>query len=258
MSALARIWAIATNTVREAIRDKLLYTLVLFALALIAVGVLVSLLSYVESRRILQDVGFAAIRLFGVALAIFVGVSLVHREVDRRTVFTILSKPLSRGEFLLGKYLGLVLAIWLQTAIMGAAFVGVSLFAGAPLSGGHAAALLLTGVELALIIAVATLFSAFTTPMLSSLFTAGLWMIGHLTRDLRDIGASSGVALVERATALAHRVLPDLDSFNLTIEAVHGLPLTASDVGLPALYGAGYVAILLVAAVAIFERRDFR
>lgn len=258
MISLARIWTLATNTVREAVRNKLLYTLLFFAILLIASGMLLSTLSYVERERILQDIGMAAIRVFAVAIAIFVGVGLIHKEVDRRTVYTILSKPLSRTEFLLGKYVGLVLTIWLQIGIMVAAFAGVSLSVGAPLTGAHAAAFLLTGVELALVVAIATLFSAFTTPMLASLFSTSLWIVGHLTRELRDLGASAELESVRQVTALLHRVLPDLESFNLTLEAAHGLPVAASDVWLPVLYAAGYVSILLLGAVAIFERRDFR
>ena len=258
MNSLVRIWAIAMNTVREAVRNKLLYTLLFFAILMIAAGVVLSTLSYVEIERILQDIGFASIRFFGVAIAIFVGVGLIHKEVDRRTVYTILSKPLSRSEFLLGKYVGLVLTIWMQAAIMIAAFALVSLATGAPLGAGHAAAFALIGVELALVVAIATLFSAFTTPMLASFFSTGLWAVGHLTRDLRDIGANSDLESVRRVTALVHRVLPDLDGFDLTIEAAHALPLVASDVWLPAVYGAGYTAVLLVCAVSIFEQRDFR
>ncbi len=258
MISPALIWTIATNTVREAIRNKLLYVLLFFAVALILAGVFLSSLSYVESERILQDIGLAAIRLFSVAIAIFVGVNLIYKEVDRRTVYTILSKPLSRTEFLLGKYVGLVLTIWMQMAVMVMAFAGVSLATGAPLTPAHAAAFFLTGVELALVVALATLFSSFTTPMLASFFSGGLWFVGHLTRDLRDLGAASDLESVQRLTALLHRVLPDLESFNLSIEAAHGLPVVASDVWLPLLYGGGYVAILLVAATALFGRRDFR
>lgn len=258
MNSAARIWTIAMNTLREAVRNKLLYALLFFAIFMIAAGVVLSALSYTESERILQDFGFAAIRLFSVAIAIFVGVSLIHREVERRTVYIILSKPLSRAEFLLGKYLGLVVTIWMQMAIMVAAFVIVSLSTGAPLNAGHSVAFALTAMELAVIVAVATFFSAFTTPMLASFFSAGIWMAGHLTRDLRDIGASSVSESVKQATAIFHRLMPDLESFNFSIQAAHGLAFTASDVWLPLVYGAGYVAILLVSAIAVFERRDLR
>ena len=258
MSALVRISTIAANTVREAVRNKLLYALLLFAILLILSGVFLSSLSYVESERILQDIGMAAIRVIGVAIAVFVGVGLIYKEVDRRTVYTILAKPLTRTEFLLGKFVGLVLTIWMQMAIMVAAFVSVSLATGADLNAGYAAALLLTGVELAVMVAVATLFSAFTTPMLASFFSGGVWVVGNLTRDLREIGARSELESVQAVTLWLHRVLPDLEAFNLGIEAVHGLPIAASDVWLALAYGAGYVAVVLVAAVAIFDRRDFR
>ena len=255
---IARVVAIAHNTLREAIRSRVLYTLLIFALLLIGAGVLVATLSYVERERILQDIGIAAIRLFGVAIAIFVGVGLIHKEVDRRTVYTILSKPLSRTEFLIGKFVGLVFTIWMQMAIMVVAFAAVCLAMGSPLGGVHVAAFVLTGVELALMVAVATLFSAFTTPMLASFFSGGLWVVGNLTRDLRDIGAQSPVESVQTLTRWLHRLLPDLDSFNFTIEAVHGLPVMVSDVSLAGVYGVGYAAVVLLAAVHVFERRDLR
>jgi len=240
------------------VRNKLLYTLLFFALAMMAFGAVLSTLSYVERERMVQDFAFASIRLFSVAIAVFVGVGLIHKEVDRRTVYTILSKPLSRAEVLIGKYAGLILIIWLQVAIMASFFAGVSLLMGAPLGWVHLAALALTAVELALVVALATLFSAFTTPLLASFFSCGIWIAGHLTRDLRDHGANSSSALVREATFWMHRILPDLESFNLSIQAAHQLPIAASDVWFPALYGAGYAVIILVSATLIFERRDFR
>ena len=258
MKMLDRILAIAMNTVREAIRNRVLYTLLFFALALIGTGVLVSTLSYVEGERILQDVGFAAIRVFAVAIAIFVGIGLIHREVDRRTIFTILSKPISRSEFLLGKYVGLLLTLWLQIAVMGLGFVVVSWLAGAPVGPVHAAALGLIGAEIAVVVAIALLFSAFTSPMLASLFTAALWLIGHLSRDLRNLGAQSQLESVKRATEVLYRTLPDLGAFDLTMHATRAVPIAVSDVVFPLLYAAGYATLLLVAATWIFERRDFR
>jgi ABC-type transport system involved in multi-copper enzyme maturation permease subunit len=255
---ISRVFTIAWNTGREAVRSKLLYTLFFFALVLICASMILANISYVERNRILQDIGLASIRFFSVAIAIFVGVGLIHKEVERRTVYTILSKPLSRGEFLLGKYVGLVGTLWLQAGIMIAVFAGVLLLREIPLEAGHAAAFSLLAVELAVVVAIATLFSAFTTPMLASLFAGGVWIAGNLTRNLRDMGADSGIEVVQQATALLHRVLPDLASFNLSIEAAHGLPVAASDVWLPTLYGAAYAAIVLVGAVSVFERRDFK
>jgi len=255
---IVRIWAIAVNTAREAIRNKLLYTFLFFALAMMLFGVVLATISYVERERMMQDFAFASIRLFSVAIAIFVGVGLIHKDIDRRTVYTILSKPLSRAEFLIGKFTGLILIIWLQVAIMALFFAGGSLLMGAPLGFTHLAALALTAVELALVVALATLFSSFTTPLLASFFSCGIWLAGHLSRDLRDYGANSSSALVRDGTAWMHRILPDLESFNLSIQASHQLPIAASDVWLPALYGAGYVAVILAFATLIFDQRDFR
>jgi ABC-type transport system involved in multi-copper enzyme maturation permease subunit len=258
VSRLQRILAIAGNTVREAVRNRVLYVLLFFAVVMIGTGVLLSTLSYVEQDRILQDVGLAAIRVFSVAIAVFVGVGLIHQEVDRRTIYTILSKPVSRAEFLLGKYLGLMATLLLLLVVMASAFVAVSVASGAPLSAGHASALVLIVGEVAVMVAIATLFSSFTTPMLASLFSAGLFVSGHLSRDLRHLGAQSDLDVVRHVSAVLYRVLPDLESFNLTLHAVHGLPIGASDVVLPLVYATGYTALLLLAAVALFERRDFR
>jgi ABC-type transport system involved in multi-copper enzyme maturation permease subunit len=252
------VLTIAGNTMREAIRSRVLYTLLFFSVLLIGTGVLLSTLTYVEGQRILQGVGLAAIRLFGAAIAIFVGIGLIHREVERRTIYTILSKPLSRGEFLLGKYLGLVATVWLQVAIMGAAFVLVSLLTSAPLAQQMGVALGLAAVELALVVAFATVFSSFTTPMLAALFTTGIYAIGHLSRDLRDFGASSDSEVVRAASRALYRVLPDLESFNFTTQALHSLPIPPADVAFAIVYGAGYSILLLALGIAVFDRRDFK
>jgi ABC-type transport system involved in multi-copper enzyme maturation permease subunit len=258
MMSASRVWPIAVNTVREAIRHKLLYALLFFAILLIGTGVLVSALSYVEGSRIIQDVGLASIRIFSVGIAIFVGVGLINGEVDRRTIYTILSKPVSRMEFLVGKYVGLVLMVWLQLVTMSASFVVVSLATGAPVDAGHAAAVGLIAVELMIMIAVATLFSTFTTTMLASLYSLGIYVVGHLTRDLRALGQQADLESIRLVTQWIYKLLPDLESFNLTIKAVHGLSISTAEIWWPVLYGICYSLILLVCAVFIFQRRDLR
>lgn len=258
MSVWLPIATIAENTLREALRSRMLYTLFVFAVLMILAGVVLGNLSYVESERILQDIGLASIRLSSIALAIFLGVGLLHREVDRRTVYTILSKPLSRAQFLLGKYAGLVITLWLQLAMMIAVFACVSLLTGAGFGFAQLAAIFLTAVELAVVGALATLFSSFTTPMLASYFTVGIWIVGHLTRNLRDLGAQAESPVVRSVTVWLHRVFPDLESLNLSLAAAHGLHINAADVWLALLYGSGYALLLLLLGIQIFERRDFR
>jgi Cu-processing system permease protein len=258
MMRLQHIWPIATNTVREAIRNKLLYTLLFFAVIVIAIAVLIASLSYVEGQRIIQDVGLAAIRLFSIGIAVFVGIGLIHGEVERRTIYTILSKPISRSEFLMGKFFGLVLTVWLQLGFMAIAFVVVSLATGAHLGAGHAQALLVFAAELVVVVAIATLFSSFTTPMLAALFTLGIYMAGHLSRDLHALGQQAADPSLTTAATWLYRVLPDLEGFDLSIQAVHGLPITSDEVLLPILYGIGYSTVLLIAASSIFGRRDMK
>ncbi len=142
--------------------------------------------------------------------------------------------------------------------IMCAAFAVESLLYGEPLDAGHAAALGLTAMELVVMVAVATLFSAFTTPMLASLFTVGVYLLGHLTRDLYQLGSQATSDSVDLVATFLYRVLPDLESFNLTIQAVHGLEITAAEIWWPVLYGFGYATVILIAATMLFERRDFR
>jgi ABC-type transport system involved in multi-copper enzyme maturation permease subunit len=250
--------AIAANTVRDAVRNRVLYVLVFFSLVMIGTSVLLATLSYVERERILQDVGLGAIRFFGAAIAIFMGVGLIHREVERRTIYTILSKPVTRAQFLAGKYLGLVATLWLQLAIMVAAFVLVSVASGAPLGVGHALAIGLVALELAVVVAFATLFSSFATPFLAACYSVGLYLVGHLTRDLRGLGGSSDSELVQQGTLWIHRVFPDLAALNRSIEAVHGLPIPLTEVCWALLAGVAWCLGFLLVAVLVFERRDFR
>jgi ABC-type transport system involved in multi-copper enzyme maturation permease subunit len=258
MKSLVRIQALATNTFREAIRNKLLYTLLGFGILMIGSGVLLATLSYVEVNEILQDMGMGAIRFFSSGIAIFVGIGLIHNEVDRRTIFTILSKPVSRSEFLIGKWAGLTFTVWLQLALMSLAFGVVSWTAGAPLGWDHGVAIALIGLELMLLVAIATLFSAFTTPMLAALFTVGIWMIGHLSRDVRALGAQSELESVSKMADIVFVAMPDFEVFNKTLEAVHGLPIPASEIQMAIVYAFGYTVCTLILGSMIFSRRDFK
>jgi hypothetical protein len=141
---------------------------------------------------------------------------------------------------------------------MSVAFLAVSWLTGAPLHAQHVHALLLTAGEAALLVAIATFFSAFTTPMLASFFTGGFYVVGHLTRDLKQLGTQSDVESVRTVASVLYRLLPDLESFNLTVEALHGLPVTPAEVWLPLAYGALYVAIVLVLGSVVFHFKDFR
>lgn len=258
MKSLIRIHALAVNTFREAIRNKLLYTLLGFSFVMIAFGVVLATLSYVEVDEILQDMGMGAIRFFSAGIAIFVGIGLIHNEVDRRTIYVILSKPVSRTEFLVGKWAGLTFTVWLQLVLMAAVFGVVSALANAPLGLDHAIAIGLIGLELMVLVAIATFFSAFTTPMLAAFFTIGLWLIGHLSRDLQALGQQSDLDSVSTLSTFVFVVMPDFEVFNKTLEAVHGLPIATSEIILALIYACGYTVSTLVLGSMIFSRRDFK
>ena len=258
MGKLLRIHTLASNTIREAIRNKLLYTLLGFGVVMIGSGVVIATLSYVEVDEILQDIGMAAIRFFSACIAIFLGIGLIHGEVDRRTIFTILSKPVSRTEFLIGKFVGLTLTVWLQLLLMALAFGLVSWLAGASLGWSHGIAIGLIGLELMVLVAIATLFSSFTTPMLAAMFTVGLWLIGHLSRDLYVLSQQSGEGSDSMLAGWIFALLPDFEVFNKTLEAVHGLPISTAEIGMAFVYAIGYMIGSLAIASIIFSRRDFK
>src|SRR6266550_3070535 len=190
-----QIASIARNTFREAVRDRVLYNLVLFVLLLTGAAVFIGELSGGQERKIIVDLGLSAMLLFGVFIAIFVGVGLVYKEIERRTVYAIFSKPIGRGEFLLGKYLGLCLTLLVNVIVMG---VGVSLalvyvsHGWDPLVLRIWPAIFLIYLELAILTAVAMLFSAFSSPALSALLTFFVFVIGHFSSDLKSLSSSMG------------------------------------------------------------------
>ena len=253
---MKQVWAIASNTFREAIRDRILYLLLVFALVFIASAQVLSLLTVGSEEKIIKDLGLASISLFGVLTAIFIGVSLVSKEIDRRTVYTIVSKPIHRYQFVLGKYFGLVLTLLVNTVVMTFWFYLILLFKGFA-DPGLLLAVYMIFLELLLVTALAILFSSFSTPILSTLFALSLYLVGHLSWSLnllRDRLTGSAGRWVCRALYL---ILPNLEIFNIKGDVVHGTPIPA---GLPlwaTLYLAGYGVVVLSAACLIFQRKDF-
>lgn len=251
------IRAIALNTFREAIRDRVLYGLFGFALLMIGSSVALASLSIGQQERIIKDLSLAAISLIGVLMAVFLGITLVSKEVERRTLYTLLSKPVSRADLVLGKYLGLAATIAVTVLIMGAGLALLTLAHGW-WTGSLAAAVYMILLELLLLTAIATFFSTFTTPTLSAMFTIGLFILGRLTGELRAVTARAEGEAVRLTGELLYRVLPNLSAFNVTGQVAHGQPVGLLEVGLASVYGALYTAAVLTLAVIIFRRRDLR
>ncbi|HZX97329.1 MAG TPA: ABC transporter permease subunit [Myxococcales bacterium] len=257
MEFLRTLAVIAGNTVRELIRNKLLYNILIFAVLLIASSMFVAQLTIGQWDRIILDMGLAAMELSGVLVAVLIGVSVVAGEIDRRTIFATLAKPLRRSGFLLGRYAGLLTTLAIMVAIMFAVLALVLWLAGYTMSATAAAAGLLIFVELAIIAASAMLFSSFTTPVLASAFSLCLFLIGHLLSDLQQFRQRSNSGLARLALDVVYRVLPDLELFNLKSSAANALPLPPGILA-ATLYGCAYTVAVLFLAVAVFGRRDLK
>ena len=248
---------VAQNTFRETVRDKILYNLVFFALLLIGASVLLGSLTIGEQSRIINDVGLAAINLVGVIMAIFVGIGLVSKEIERRTIYTILARPITRTQFVLGKYCGLVFIGGLNIAIMFAMFLSTIWLSGNSIFGSLFQAVELMWVEVLLVTALAMFFSTFSSPTLSAIMTLGFYVIGHLTGDLKGIAAKTKNPLTESIMTVLYYVCPNLEWLNIKGQAASGVPVSVEYQVAATAYGLLYAGLLLFGACRIFERRDF-
>lgn len=258
---LWRIAAIARNAFREAVRDRVLYNLVLFVLLLTGASVFIGELSGGQERKVIVDLGLSAMLLFGVFIAIFVGVGLVYKEIERRTIYAVFSKPVGRGEFLVGKYLGLCLTLLVNVLVMG---VGVSLallyvsHGWDPLIPKIWPAVLLIYMELMLLTATALLFSSFSSPALSALLTFMVFIIGHFSADLKSLADSLGSTGARWLFTGLYYLLPNLANYSFITPAAHGRAPSPGFLFATALYAFVYIAVILAAATLVFSRRNFK
>jgi len=254
---MRRILSIGLNTFRETLREKLLYNLVIFALLMIGSSMLLSRLTLGDANRLILDLGLASINLFGVIIAIFVGIGLVSKEIDKKTIYTIVSKPVPRYEFLLGKYVGLGITLLTNTAIMVVGLLSVLQIMQVPIELVLFKSLLLIFIELLVVTAVALLFSTFTSSTLSAIFTLAVYVIGHLSGDLKALGEKlDGVS--QGVLTTLYYVMPNLERFNLKGHVIHQLNVGTSDMALIICYGLAYATLMLTVAAIIFQRRDFQ
>lgn len=258
-SLFSRIFSIALNTFREAIRDRVLYNLVIFVLLLTGCAILLGELTDGQEARTIVNIGLNAILLFGTFIAIFVGVGLVSKEIEKKTVYAIFAKPVRRAEFIVGKFLGLCSTLFVNTAIMAA---GVSLallyVGGSELIGPVLASTLLIFLELTIITAIAILFSSFSSPALSALLTFLVFVIGHLSASLRDLGKTMQSAVASGVLEVLYYVLPNLSLFSFRTEAAIGMMPTPSMILGSIGYAVAYIVVVLAIASAVFARRNFK
>ncbi len=262
---------IALSVFRESVRDKVLYNLVAFAVLLMGVSFLIGQLTAGQDIKIIKDLGLSAMAVFGLFIAVFIGIGLVSKEVERRSIYSLLAKPVSRVQVVTGKYAGLVLTLAVNLAIMTVAFYAVLAWVGwmigppgrlaadAPtLDPALLKAIALIFVELMIVTAIALFFSTFSTPILSAGFTFGLFVAGYFSADLRNLNQVVDSPATQWLARGLYHVLPDFGAFDITAQVVHGLPVGVGYLAATAGYGLAYVAMLLILACAIFARRDFK
>ena len=261
---------IAVNVFRESVRDKVLYNLVFFAILMMGASYLIGQLTAGQDMKIIKDLGLAATSVFGLFIAVFIGIGLVSKEVEKRSIYSLLSKPVDRYQIVLGKYAGLLLTLAVNLAIMTVALYAVLAYMGWQLRDSAAAwerpaidpallkALLLTFVELSIVTASALFFSTFSTPLLSAALTFGFFVAGRLSGELRRFNDVVESPVAARVAEGLYWVLPNLAPFNVSAQVVHGQPVPMGYMALTIGYGLLYIAALLVPATLIFSWRDFK
>jgi ABC-type transport system involved in multi-copper enzyme maturation permease subunit len=251
-----RIRAVVQNTFREAVRDKVLYVLLLFAGAAIFGSKALGWISIGQDIKIVKDISLAAISVFGALITIFVGTSLIYKEIDKRTVYTILCRPIFRWEFIVGKFLGLALLLLVVTVAMTAASAVYVLVLGGTVDATFLLAALLIYWKLLLLNALAVLLSSLTSPILGALIVFSVYLIGHATNILVDLPLQIRESVTGRVLEVVYYVLPNLSNFDIRAEAANDVPVAFTYVLWALAYGTIYTAMLLTLAALAFEDKD--
>lgn len=248
--------AIARNTFREAVRDRVLYLFLGFAALVLVTSKLFGMLTVGDEAKILKDIGLAGIQFFAMLIAVMMSVLLISREVEQRTVYTVLSRPVTRSQFLLGKYLGLLTTVAANVALMSVLLVAVVLLYTGELDAGLLFASAMTLLEMALVAAFATLFAVLSKPMLGAVLTLTVYVVGHVTEDLWLLTEHVRVGWSRPLIAAVYYVLPNLERFNFKTEVVHDLAIPQAAVAWAVVYAAAYTALVLVLAGMQLRRKD--
>lgn len=255
---LVRIWAIAANCFQETIRDRVLYSLGFYGLLLAIAWPLLREVSANTQDKIFLDFGLGAMEFLGAIVAIFIGTGLVNKEIEKRTILVLISKPISCAELILGKHLGLSAVLIVMVTGMMVIYLALLSWAGITYPLGS---IIITGVylflQLALIIAVAIVFGVFTSSILAILFTFGIYLMGNFTTDLVELVRLNQNPAIKRLIEILYLILPDLSRLDLKNEAVYDLTILNIELLTHGLYGICYTAVLLAIAILIFAQREF-
>jgi ABC-type transport system involved in multi-copper enzyme maturation permease subunit len=256
----SRTFVVATNVFREVIRDRVFYLLGFFAIAMIGAALLIPSVAAGTENKIILDVGLAAINVLGLVVTVFVGTALVNKEIDKRTIYGLIAKPVSRAEFILGKHWGLAAVLAVLVAAMTAMLLAMLSLKQIPFPLNPV--LLTVGfqiLQLWLIAGVAILFGVFTSSLLAMMMTMAVYLMGSLSRDIVSLGGLSENAGLRQMTQNLYLILPDLGRLNLKNEAIYGTDLLPQPMELlgNGAYGLAWTGFVLAIAVVIFLRREF-
>jgi len=257
---IGRLSAITFNTFREAVRDRVLYNLILFALLLVATAPLFGQISIGVEGLVLVNVGLTAISLFGIVIAILIGIGLVSKEIEKKTLYTILSRPVRRWEFIVGKYLGLLMTLTVNAALMTAGFYLALLIVTRGLNTTQAAyliAIYFIILEFFIVTAITLLFSSFSSPIFAALFAFALFVVGTFAEDLRSFAAAApGIA--KWFMIGAAYLVPNFSALNVIDRVAYSQSVSGSLILWNTVYALLYSLTATAAAVLIFERRNLK
>ncbi len=253
-----RIRAIVENTFKESLRQRILNLLIIFAILLIVVSIFLEPFAIGESPKILRDFGLAVSSIFGVLIVIIIGSSLIHKDIEKRTIYTVIAKPVKRGEIIVGKFLGLFFLIAvLETGMTIIHQIIIFIYEGA-FDPHLLIALPFSLLEVMVLLGILLLFSSFSSSTMASIMGIIFFIIGHGSPDLKLFADQSKVVLLKYIAYVFYYILPNLENFNLRIELVYKLPVHHDQILFSLCYGLIYTILLLYVATIIFEKREFK
>jgi ABC-type transport system involved in multi-copper enzyme maturation permease subunit len=256
----SRIFHIAANTFREAVRDRVLYNLIAFALLLTLAAIFVGQISVQIERLVVISLGLTAVSLFGVVIAIFIGIGLVSKEIEKRTLYTVLSRPVARWEFIAGKFFGLSGTLVVNTVFMAIGVFAALLYVSHPFQASSAwvlVAIYFIVLQLIITTALALFFSSFSSPLLSAVFTFCLFVSGSFAEDLRGFAQLTHGATRWLASAAVYAI-PNFSALNVITQVAHGDAIPGHLIFWNTAYALVYTVAVLSGAILIFEYRDLK
>jgi ABC-type transport system involved in multi-copper enzyme maturation permease subunit len=250
--------ALTLNGFREARRNRVTVVVAAFALGLLVFAGLLTNLSISTFDRVLTDVGLGAMSLTLVLLAVFLSSGMLSREIERRTLFLIVSKPVSRAQFLLARFAGNMLTLTVLLGMMAVLFFGMVALYGTAITQAQLTAIGMLFFELLVLSSIGFLMSSFSSQMVSATVTIGSYFAGHLGSHLYKLASKPDTGLLGGVGKVIYYALPNLEQVNFRLQATYEIATPLKDLLGPATYSVGYAAVMLTLAVILFERRDFK